>query len=286
MSRVVHLGRAVRTHPAGTVVGVRILAHRGSPGPTTVENTVPAVLACLQAGADGVEVDLRLSADGVLVVCHDPDLRRLTGLPLPIADTAWSVLRPTADACGVPLARVEWLLAALAGRPIVLELKAPPPGPGAIGRTAEALVDRLTVLAGAGLPLDVTVSSFAPAVVAAVRELVPASLGLRTAQLGRPTVRAGALLRQALAAGHDQIHPQVASLLAEPGCVAASHACGIAVVPWTVNRSRAVRRLASLEVDAVITDHPAQALAAAASGSTPVPSAAGRPHWPAPVRNV
>lgn len=240
---------------------MRILAHRGSPGPTTVENTVSAVLACLQGGADGVEVDLRLSADGVLVVCHDADLRRLTGLPLAVATTAWDELRSTADARAIPLARVEWMLAALAGRPVVLELKAPPPGPGAVRRTAEALVDRLTVLTGAGLPLDVTVSSFAPALVAAVRELAPSSLNVRTAQLGRPTVRASAVLRQALAAGHDQIHPHVASLLAEPDCVAAAHACGIGIVPWTVNRSRAVRRLASLGVDAVITDVPAKALA-------------------------
>jgi len=120
------------------------------------------------------------------------------------------------------------------------------------------------VLRIAGLPLDVTVSSFAPAVVAAVRGLAPAALGIRTAQLGRPTVRAGAVLRQALAAGHDEIHPHVAALLAEPGCVAAAHRCGVGVVPWTVNRSRAVRRLAGLGVDAVITDVPTKAQAVAA----------------------
>ncbi len=240
---------------------VRILAHRGSPGPTSVENTVPAVLGCLSAGADGVEVDLRLSADGVLVVCHDPDLRRLTGSALPVASTPWDVLHAAADARAVPLARLEWMLAALAGRPVVIEVKAPPPGPGAIRRTAEAVVERLTVLRAAGLALDVTVSSFAPPVVAAVRGIAPTSLGIRTAQLGRPTVRADAVLRQALAAGHDEIHPHVAALLAEPGCVAAAHRCGVGVVPWTVNRSRAVRRLAGLGVDALITDVPAKALA-------------------------
>jgi glycerophosphoryl diester phosphodiesterase len=55
---------------------VRILAHRGSPTSDTVENSIPAISAALAAGADGVEVDLRLTADGVLAVCHDPDLRR------------------------------------------------------------------------------------------------------------------------------------------------------------------------------------------------------------------
>lgn len=238
---------------------MRILAHRGSPGTTTIENTVPAVTACLSSGADGVEVDLRLSADGVLVVCHDPDLLRLTGCAVPVAATRWDALRATADAHAVPLARLEWVLAALAGRPVVLEVKAPPPGPGAVWRTATALVDRLAVLDAVGLPLDVTISSFAPGVVSAVRANAPAQLGIRTALLGRPTVRAGSVLRQALAAGHDEIHPHVAALLAEPGCVAAAQRCGVGVVPWTVNRGRVVRRLALLGVDGLITDVPAKA---------------------------
>ncbi|MCW2665850.1 MAG: glycerophosphoryl diester phosphodiesterase, partial [Frankiales bacterium] len=87
---------------------MRLYAHRGSSGTTSsestlVENTLPAVTGCLADGADGIEVDLRLSADGVLVVCHDPDLRRLTGTALPVATTRWDDLRSTALAARVPL---------------------------------------------------------------------------------------------------------------------------------------------------------------------------------------
>jgi glycerophosphoryl diester phosphodiesterase len=245
--------------------GVRILAHRGSPGTTSVENTVPAVHDCLEAGADGIEVDLRLSADGVLVVCHDPDLSRLTGADLPVATTPWADLWAAADLRAVPLARVEWVLTAAAGRRVVLEVKAPPPG--LLRPTVDAVLDRLVVLRAASLPLDVTVSSFAPEVVAAVRALAPASLGLRTALLGRPTMRPSSLVTRALAAGHDEVHPHVAALLAEPGAVEIAHRCGLAVVPWTVNRSRAVRRLAALGVDAVITDSPVRARAALVASS-------------------
>ena len=242
---------------------MRILAHRGSPG-TSVENTVPAVVACLAAGADGIEVDLRLSADGVLVVCHDPDLKRLTGAALPVGDTCWDDLRTAADAAGVPLARVEWVLAAATGRSVVLEVKAPPPGPRSVERTVEALLDRIAVLRAANLPMDLTLSSFSVEVVAAVRALAPAELGLPTALLGRPTVRPGALLRRALLAGHDQIHPHVGALLAEPGAVEVAHRCGVEVVVWTANRDRTVRRLSTLGVDAVITDVPDQVRAALA----------------------
>ena len=46
-------------------------------------------------------------------------------------------------------------------------------------------------------------------------------------------------------------------LLADLHIVEAAHACGVAVVPWTVNRRREVRRLARAGVDGVITDVPA-----------------------------
>lgn len=87
----------------------------------------------------------------------------------------------------------------------------------------------------------------------------PAHLGLRTALLGRPGWRPSALLRQALAAGHDEVHPHVLDVLAAPRSVAAAHSCGLAVVPWTVNARRAVQRCADLGVEALVTDVPAAA---------------------------
>jgi glycerophosphoryl diester phosphodiesterase len=222
-----------------------------------VENTVPAVAAALSAGADGVEVDLRLSYDGVLVVAHDADLRRVAASPLAVATSTWDDLRTACDRRRVPLARAEWLLTAAAGRPVVLELKHPPPGLTPV--TARAVVDLLATLGRAALPVDVTVSSFSPALVDAVRASAPATLGLRTALLGRGSDRPSTLVRHALDAGHDEVHPHVAALLAEPSAVARAHALGVTVVPWTVNRNRALRRLAHLGVDGMITDVPAAA---------------------------
>lgn len=244
---------------------MHILAHRGSPTSAHTENTVPAVTAALAAGADGVEVDLRLSADGVLVVCHDPDLARLTGRRLPVADAPWEALQAAADSRGVALARVEWVLAAAAGRRVVLELKAPPPAPRARARTVDALVERLSGLHAAGLPMALTVSSFDAALVRAFRAAAPAHLRVRTALLGRPGWRPTTLVRQALAAGHDEVHPHVLDVLTHPRGVAAAHACGLAVVPWTVNPRRAVQRCADLGVDAVITDVPDAARASLAA---------------------
>ena len=239
-----------------------ILAHRGLPGADRPENTLAAVAAAFDAGADGVEVDLRLTADGVLAVSHDPDLGRLTGHARPVAASSWPELGTTAGLCGLQLARLEQVLALASGRRVVLELKKPPPAPDAERRTALAVAGQLRSLTRAGLPLDVTVSSFSPTLVAAVRQLLPRRSGVRTALLGRPFDRAASILRQAIDGGHDEMHPHVLPLLAETTVVSAAHACGVAVVPWTVNRRREVRRLDRLGVDALITDVPVSARAA------------------------
>lgn len=238
------------TPAGGSVAVVQILAHRGLSTTPNTDNTVPAISAAFAAGADGVEVDLRLSADGVLVACHDADLARMAGLPLEVRFSPWERLRRTAELAGTPLARVEWVLAAAAGRPVVLELKPAP------DRTAAVLVDRLVGLHAAGLSMDVTVSSFDAGLVRAFRAAAPRHLRARTALLGRPGCLALATLRQALAAGHDQVHPHVSDLLHCPETVELAAGRDVAVVPWTVNTSRTMRRCAELGVAGLITDRP------------------------------
>lgn len=247
---------------------VRILAHRGSPSARTAENTVGSITAALHAGADGVEVDLRLSSDGVLVVCHDPDLTRLVGVPLVIARTPYEQLRCTAAERGVALARVEQVLAASSGAHVVLELKQPP-NPGRLQRTAEAVSASLAGTSSGTSrtgPAQVTISSFSAPLVAAARQALSGPTPVRTALLGRPLTPPSAVLRQALRDGHDEVHPHIDALLAEPGAVAAAHRVGITVVPWTVNGGWAARRLAQLGIDGVITDVPVALRAALAIG--------------------
>lgn len=223
--------------------------------------------AAFDGGADGVEVDVRLTADGALCLSHDPTLSRLAGSPLAVAGTPWPHLRDAAALSGVVLACVEEVLVVAAGRRVVLELKKPPPAPSSSARTALALAGQLRSLQRAGLPLDVTVSSFSATVAAHVRRLLPPSSGVRTALLGRPLTAPSSLLRQALAVGHDEVHPHVLAVLAAPDSLSKAHAVGVAMCPWTVNSRREVRRLAGLGVDALITDVPTSARAAVAAGA-------------------
>ncbi len=232
-----------------------VLAHRGLPRPDRPENTAAAVAAARDAGADGVEVDLRLSCDGVLVASHDADLARVAGRPLLVGATPYAALRRVALPGGHRLARLPDLLEAADGGRVVLELKrsdAPPL------RVALALAGELRSQRRAGRVHDLTVSSFDPALVSAVRAL---GLPVRTALLGAPGTTTARLLRAATAGGHDEAHPWREDLLRRRRTCA-----GPAVVPWTVQAAVHVRRAAELGAAAVITDDPAGVLVALGRG--------------------
>lgn len=237
-----------------------VVAHRGLVGPDRPENTLAAVDAALTAGADGVEVDLRLTADGVLVLSHDADLRRLAGAPVPVVSSSWTQLTTAASRVGLRLCRAEEVLERAAGRRLVLEVKGPPVGSGAGPRTAAAVAALLDPAGRPGGP-QVTVSSFAAPLLRRIRLLLGPGSGVRTALLGQPWESGACVLRRALADGHDELHPYVGAALGT-SLVEVAHEAGLTVVPWTVNSVRDVQRLRRAGADGVITDVPDEARAA------------------------
>ena len=76
---------------------LQVIGHRGGAA-LALENTLAAIDAGLDAGADGVEVDVRRTADGGLVLMHDPDLARTTGGTGRIDETTLEAVR----SLGVP----------------------------------------------------------------------------------------------------------------------------------------------------------------------------------------
>ena len=89
----------------------QVIAHRGY-GQHYPENTLPALEAALRAGADGVELDVQLTRDGVPVVFHDADLLRTTGEHGNIFD------RELADLRGLSAGEPQRLGDAFVGTPI------------------------------------------------------------------------------------------------------------------------------------------------------------------------
>lgn len=71
-----------------------IIGHRGCKDVAgIIENSFDAFDAALAAGAHGIELDIRFTADNVIVVAHDPDLKRVHGQPSLIANTTFNDLR-------------------------------------------------------------------------------------------------------------------------------------------------------------------------------------------------
>ena len=80
---------------------VRTSAHRGDSSRFR-ENTLPAIRSAVHAGADFIEVDVRLTVDRQVVVVHDPTLERLWNINRPIAEMTLTEVRALGDADNRP----------------------------------------------------------------------------------------------------------------------------------------------------------------------------------------
>ena len=221
-----------------------VLAHRGAHDPESPgvrENTVEAFGRAARLGADGVELDVRQTSDGVLVVHHDaalPDGR-------PIAST------PRRD---LPewLPDLEAALAACAGLALVnVELKASPLEPAFDPEhgPARAVAE---LLAGSHPPL--LVSSFNLAALDVFHAAAPAIPTGWLTTTGFDQERAAA---DAAARGHTALNPPEAQVT-QP-LVDAVHGLGLRLVAWTVNDGARMAELAAMGVDVLVTDVPAAA---------------------------
>ena len=105
----------------------RFLAHRGlTVGENSQpidENTQLAFARALQVGATYLEVDVRASRDGVVVVCHDVDLARIAGRPEKVADLDWAVLQAIPLRHGGKLMSLEQLLSQFGNARVNIDIK-------------------------------------------------------------------------------------------------------------------------------------------------------------------
>jgi len=236
-----------------------VLGHRGASAEAP-ENTVAAFARARELGADGVELDVRRSADGVLVVHHDPDLSGadpdLSGGG-PIKDMTLDELR----AVRPDLATLEDAFDACAGLLVNAEVKCLPwevdaDQDGSVMRATLDMINARTASADGG---SFVVSSFYLGAIDLARAYAPAiATGWLThsqpASEGAP---------RAAAHGHPWLNPDVRSALeAGPAGISATHALGLHVSVWTVDDPADARALAASGVDILITNVPDVVLAA------------------------
>ncbi|TBX99055.1 glycerophosphodiester phosphodiesterase [Rhizobium laguerreae] len=95
-----------------------VIGHRGAPLRHT-ENTIISYKTALELGADAIEVDVQLTADGHIVCCHDPDLERITGTRITIAENTLADCRSAFP----DLATLEQVCAAFPKAGILIDTK-------------------------------------------------------------------------------------------------------------------------------------------------------------------
>lgn len=232
-----------------------LFAHRGLAA-RYPENTLASFAAARRAGCRAVEFDVQLSADGVPVVFHDDDLRRLAGDARRVDALAYAELRrfdvgafKGPRFAGERIPTLDETLAAWGGAGLVnVELKA---GGDALCRLVYA---RLAGHAGA------VVSSFEWPMLAAYRRLDPRA---RLAVLFTENRWSDALAFGARI-GAAALNPDVAS--ATRDAIAKARAAGFGVNVFTVNDPAVARELVAGGATGLFTDD-APALAAALGGA-------------------
>jgi glycerophosphoryl diester phosphodiesterase len=248
-----------------------VIGHRGAAA-RAPENTL-AGLRCAQAlGCPWVEFDIRLTADGAPVLCHDSRLDRTTDRTGKVAGHRLATIRecdagswfdPAFAGERVPTLQEALALAVELGIGVNIEIKAEP---GREYATAAAVADTIRRF-GAMPPFYV--SSFLPAAVAALRDLAPeAPRGILFRAVPNDwvqiAVRLGAV---AIGADHRRLRRRR---------IAEIRAAGYPVAAYTVNEPARARLLFAAGVTSVFSDMPDMILlAGAACDSTrPLPSAA------------
>jgi len=221
-----------------------IYGHRGASAHVRA-NTVEAFALAIELGADGVELDVRPSRDGVMVVHHDDrtsakappfveldfDEIRATTPWVPTLDEAWDAIGPTAL--------------------LNIEIKNDE-------READYDPTHQTAVAVAGwlaaheIGDRVLVSSFNRDSLAVVKDLAP---GVPTGQLAEFALDPSVVIEQARSDGHVSVNLSLARTLTDAHRIVET-AGGLAVLVWTVNDPDHAIALAEAGVSGIFTDNP------------------------------
>jgi glycerophosphoryl diester phosphodiesterase len=212
-----------------------VIAHRGASG-HAYQNSLAAFQRAVELGADGVELDIHATTDGVLLVHHDPEIPGIG----PIGELPREAFAAYRLPNGEPIPTLAEALVLLRGLEVWVEIKTLP-------RALDPLL--LDVLDATPPPRRHAVHSFDHRIVARLGEQ-------------RPTLRRGVLLASypldveylLRGAGADTLWME--THLIDKDLVETVHGDGDAIIAWTANDEREIRRLVALGVDGICGNYP------------------------------
>ncbi|AEJ42072.1 glycerophosphodiester phosphodiesterase [Alicyclobacillus acidocaldarius] len=224
------------------------IAHRGASAECP-ENTLPAFVRAAELGADMIELDVRLTGDGGVVVLHDPTVDRTTDGSGLIADMRLSDLRKLdagswfdARFRGTLIPTLDEVFATVPNMCLNIELKTSP-----VAHTRQLIRRVLGAIYRHNARDRVLLSSFDHAALAEIRRFDrDIALGvLFTGRLLEPIQLAERL-------GAQSLHPDIEHL--DPLFVAEAKAHHLAVYAWTAKDEMAVNRALACRVSGIILD--------------------------------
>lgn len=227
-----------------------IIAHRGFSGKYP-ENTLLAVREAMRLGVDGIEVDARVSRDGVVVLMHDESVERTTNGRGLVRELLWSEIKRLdagswrgEEFLGEPVPTLDEILAETVGR-VVLHVEVKEPGD-------EDAVIKVARDVGA---LDwIVVNSFHPEVIRNVLKLEPTLGRCLTLEWLDDDFEESRAIRLAINHGANSI--SLYKGRATQSFMKYAHQRLLSVSVWTVNSIEDARSLAKMDVDAIVTDYP------------------------------
>lgn len=216
------------------------MAHRGA-SRACPENTLEAFRRAGEMGADAVELDVRRTADGALVVHHNPDL-----------PDGRLIVECTAADLPATVAHLGDALDACAGMWVNVEIKNDPGEPD-FDETDSIADDTMALLMARGEPERWLISSFRIETADRCRAIADAAgVPIRTAWL--TTVTPSDVVEMLTAKGHVALHPWVKLLGRQ--LIDECHAAGIAVNTWTCDDPDRMRELVEWGIDGICTNVP------------------------------
>ncbi|MDQ0062656.1 glycerophosphodiester phosphodiesterase [Paenibacillus harenae] len=225
---------------------VLISAHRGDTD-NAPENSLPSILSAIEKGIQSVEIDVQMTKDGVAVLNHDYNLRRVSGVTKRVSELTYVELSDIVigrDANGdpIPIPTLSEALSESQGRiKLLLDLK--PYGPsGDLVRSVVGLVQYF------GMEEDVYIQSFDSQTLQQIRAIAP-------------EIKIGQILYFALGdlSALDVDFYTIEKVMLTEQLVERVHAAGREIWVWTVNSQRNMKEVLKFQIDGIITDYPVRA---------------------------
>jgi glycerophosphoryl diester phosphodiesterase len=215
-----------------------LMGHRGAPA-LEPENTLPSFLKALECGATGVEFDVRLSRDGIPVISHDEDLRRVANAELKVSEATYPELLRVSIQGKARIPTLREVLALAKGRLSVdIELKV-------VGAERE-VVDALREL---DMVDDAIVTSFIPEALRRVRELDQSvGVGVLLEEWDDEYLEiASSLKAEAILPYYEVLDRELVSKIKTRG---------YKIITWTVDDPKIAEKLYDMGVEGIGTNNP------------------------------